>query len=90
MQEGISYNADDIKYLFAVAKHCARSSGLAVAGATAIATSTAGAVTLPIVGAVPGWVAGALAGFIGGTTVCVMGRAALKPALDQIVEARAR
>ena len=90
MPEGVSYESDDIQYLFAIAKQCAKTAGVSVGGATAIATSGIGAVTLPGVGAVPGWVAGALAGFIGGTAICVMGRGSLKPALDKILEARTR
>jgi hypothetical protein len=90
MREGISYDSDDIQYLFAIAKHCAKAAGVPVGAAGGLMTMNAGAVAIPLVGAVPGWVAGALAGFVGGTAACVMGRGALKPALDQILESRSR
>jgi hypothetical protein len=51
MREGVSYEVDDIRYLFEVARTCAKTAGVLVGEA----------VILPVVGAVPGWVAGALA-----------------------------
>lgn len=81
----VGYSHDDVQYLWNVAKICARTNGVATAGAVAVMTAGVGTVALPGVGAVPGWVAGALAGFVSGTTTCVMGRVAFKRGLDEIL-----
>ena len=84
----IGYSYSDAEYLLNVAKLCAKTSGIPLAGVGGVALAGAGSIAIPGVGAVPGWIVGALAGFVGGTTACVIARAGMKPALDQILHGR--
>jgi len=71
--------------LMKLAKICAKTAGIPMAGAGAVALSGVGAVTLPLVGSVPGYVAGALAGFVGGTTACMIARRSTAEHVKQIL-----
>ena len=71
--------------LMKLAKLCAVTSGIPVAGAGAIALSSVSSVTIPLVGAVPGYVGGALAGFVGGTTACMITRRSITDHIKQIL-----
>ena len=83
IQNGIvGYDENDWRYLYNVAKICAKQGGIPMA---AVAMAGVGSVTVPGIGAIPGYVAGALAGFIGGTLTCTIARGSLKPELDRIV-----
>lgn len=73
--------------LMRLAKRCAQTAGVPLAGAGAVALAGAGSVTLPLVGAVPGYLAGALAGFVGGTTACMIARGAQADQVRQILSA---
>lgn len=64
----------EVETLMRLAKQCARTSGVPLAGAGGVALAGTSAVVLPLVGSVPGYVAGALAGFVGGTTACMIAR----------------
>lgn len=60
--------------LMKLAKRCAQTAGVPMAGAGGVALSGVTSVAIPLIGAVPGYVAGALAGFVGGTTACMIAR----------------
>lgn len=60
--------------LMKLAKHCARASGVPLAGAGGAALASVASVAIPLLGSVPGYVAGALAGFVGGTSACMIAR----------------
>ena len=85
LEQGLQYNPDRTKYLFNVAKHCAKISGIPLAGAGAVMGAGAGSVTIPVIGSIPGYLAGALAGFISGTAMCTMSKAGLKKSLDALI-----
>ena len=86
VKNGITgYSRSDLTYLYNIAKSCAKTNGIPVAGAGAVMAAGAGSVTIPVVGAVPGFVAGALAGFVGGTASCMIARSTLKRGLDDLL-----
>lgn len=85
MRNGLNYDYDDVKYLFSVAKQCAKTFGVASGLTAGTMMAGAGSVTIPGVGAVPGYVAGFLAGMVGGTAICTLQRASMKPGLDQLL-----
>ena len=58
--------------LWQIAKRCARTTGMPMAGAGAVAGLQMGTVTLPGIGTVAGPLAGALAGLFAGTVSCTM------------------
>jgi hypothetical protein len=71
--------------LMKLAKRCAMTSGIPVAGAGGVALAGVGSVAIPLIGSVPGYVAGALAGFIGGTTACMIARRSTAEHVKQIL-----
>ena len=58
--------------LWQIAKRCARTTGVPMAGAGALAGLKMGTVAVPGVGTIAGPVAGALAGLFSGTLSCTM------------------
>jgi hypothetical protein len=60
--------------LMRLAKLCAQTAGVPMAGAGAVALAGVSSVAIPLVGSVPGYLAGALAGFVGGTTACMIAK----------------
>ena len=58
--------------LFQIAKRCATTAGVPMAGAGALYGMGMGTVTIPGVGTIAGSVAGALAGMLSGTISCTM------------------
>lgn len=79
------YSKNNLRYLLNVAKMCSKQSGVpagvmvGIGGAAIGGTVTLGTLTIP------SYAAGFLAGFIGGTVNCMIGRSAIKPALDSIL-----
>ena len=71
--------------LMRLAKRCAQTAGIPMAGAGAVALAGVGSVTIPLVGSVPGYIAGALAGFVGGTTACMIARGSQAGQVRQIL-----
>ena len=82
----LGYDRDSVRYLFKVAKICAKTAGVPLGAATGLMTSGIGTVAVPGVGAVPGYVVGALSGFLSGTVICTMSRMGLKKELDKLLE----
>lgn len=70
--------------LYQIAKRCASTTGLAMAGAGAVLGAKAGTVTIPGVGTVAGSVAGALAGLLGGTMSCTMLNVSMRQELRKL------
>ena len=70
--------------LYELAKRCAKTSGVPMAGGAAVMGASAGSVTIPVVGAVPGAVAAALGGLLVGTGSCVALNIAAKQKLKEI------
>jgi len=66
----LSYNEQE--KLWDIAKRCAGTVGISMAGVGLVAGSTAGTITLPVIGTISGALAGTLAGLAGGTISCVM------------------
>lgn len=58
--------------LWHIAKRCASTAGIPMAGAGAVAGLSFGTVAVPGLGSVAGPVAGALAGLVSGTVSCTM------------------
>lgn len=71
--------------LMKLAKRCAVSGGLSMAGAGGVALAGVATVAIPLVGSVPGYLAGALAGFIGGTTAGMIARRSTAEHVKQIL-----
>ncbi|WP_024297124.1 hypothetical protein [Methylomicrobium lacus] len=71
--------------LMKLAKRCAQTAGVPMAGVGAVALAGVSSVTIPLVGAVPGYLAGALAGFVGGTTACMIARRSSAEQVKQIL-----
>jgi hypothetical protein len=71
--------------LMKLAKRCAQTAGVPMAGAGAVALAGVSSVAIPLIGSVPGYVAGALAGFIGGTTACMIARRTSAEHVKQIL-----
>lgn len=71
--------------LMKLAKRCAQTAGIPMAGAGGVAMAGVGSVTVPLVGSVPGFLAGALAGFVGGTTACMIARRSSAEHVKQIL-----
>lgn len=74
--------------LMTIAKQCALTSGVPMAGAGAVALAGVGSVSIPLVGAIPGSLAGALAGFVGGTTACMIARRSQAEAVRDLLANR--
>ena len=70
MQLGILAHHEQ-ESLLALAKRCAKTSGLPLGGAGAVMAAKAGTVALPGIGTVSGATAGFLAGLATGTASCV-------------------
>ncbi|TXT27318.1 MAG: hypothetical protein FD134_69 [Gallionellaceae bacterium] len=71
--------------LMKLAKRCAQTAGVPMAGVGAVALAGVGSVTVPLVGSVPGAIAGALAGFVSGTTSCMIARRTSAEHVKQIL-----
>jgi hypothetical protein len=71
--------------LMLLAKRCAQTAGVPMAGAGAVALAEVSSVAIPLVGSVPGYLAGALAGFVGGTTACMIARRTSAEHVKQIL-----
>ena len=87
--EGIDitgYSENDLQYLLNISRKCARQIGVPLGLRTGLATAVVGGTVTIGTMTMPTYVAGFLAGFAGGTISCVMGRGAIKPALDQILK----
>lgn len=78
----VAYNEQE--NLFQIAKRCAASSGIPMAGAGAVIGLKTGSVVVPGVGTIAGPVVGALAGLVAGTFSCTMINVALKDELKKI------
>jgi hypothetical protein len=70
--------------LYQIAKRCAQTTGIPMAGAGALIGLKAGSVTLPGVGTIAGPVAGALAGLFSGTLSCTMVNVSLREELRKL------
>lgn len=70
--------------LYELARRCAKTTGVPMAGGAAVMGANAGAVVLPVVGSVPGAVAAALGGLLVGTGSCVALNLAAKQKLKEI------
>lgn len=66
----VSYREQET--LFKVAKRCASTTGIPMAGAGALIGLKTGSVIIPGVGTIAGPVAGSLVGLFGGTISCTM------------------
>lgn len=64
----------EVQTLMMLAKQCALTTGVPLAGAGAVALAGTGSVVIPLIGSIPGYLAGALAGLVGGTTACMIAR----------------
>lgn len=83
----VSYREQET--VWKIAQRCARTTGMATAGAGLIAGAGAGTVTIPGIGAIPGALAGFLAGLVGGTAMCTIANASLREQLRTLArEAR--
>lgn len=71
--------------LMRLAKRCAQTAGVPMAGAGAVALAGVSSVAIPLVGSIPGYIAGALAGFVGGTTACMIARRTSAEHVKQIL-----
>ncbi|MFD1558019.1 hypothetical protein ACFSHT_20720 [Paraburkholderia silviterrae] len=71
--------------LMKLAKRCAQTAGIPLAGTGGIALAGVGSITVPLVGSVPGYLVGALAGFVGGTTACMIARGSTAEHVRQIL-----
>lgn len=78
----ISYKEQE--KVWQIAKRCARTSGLPMAGAGALLGLKMGTVTVPGVGTIAGSVAGALAGLFSGTLSCTMINMSMRNELKKI------
>jgi hypothetical protein len=76
----ISYKEQET--LFQIAKRCAATTGMPMAGAGALIGLKAGSITVPGIGTIAGPVAGALAGMISGTVSCTMLNAGMRKELQ--------
>lgn len=80
----VSY--DQQESLFQIAKRCARTTGIPMAGAGGLIGMSAGTIIVPGVGSIPGYLAGALAGLVSGTVSCSMLNAASRKQLKVLAE----
>lgn len=71
--------------IWEIAKHCASTAGIPMAGTGAIIGLKAGTVTVPGVGTISGVVAGALAGLFAGTVSCTAANVAFRKPLEDFV-----
>lgn len=71
--------------LMKLAKRCAQTAGIPLAGVGGLALAGVGSFTVPLVGSVPGYLVGALAGFFGGTTACMIARRTSAEHVKQIL-----
>ncbi len=78
----ISYKEQE--KVWQIAKRCAMTSGVPLAGAGAVMGAKMGTVTVPGVGTIAGSVAGALAGLFGGTISCTMVNMSMRNELKKI------
>ena len=78
----ISYKEQET--LFQIAKRCASTTGIPMAGAGALIGLKAGTVTVPGIGTMAGSVAGALAGLLGGTISCTMLNVGMRQQLQSL------
>jgi hypothetical protein len=74
--------------LWQLARRCAATVGIPMAGSLSLLGTKMGTVTLPGVGTVSGAVAGALAGMAAGTTVCMGLNASVKSELRALARGR--
>jgi uncharacterized membrane protein len=80
----VRYNEQD--NLWKIAKHCAATAGIPLAGAGAVLGSSAGTVAVPVVGTISGAAAGALAGLFAGTVGCTMLNYSVRNEIKKLAE----
>ena len=74
--------------LWQIAKRCAATTGLPMAGAGFLLGMNAGTVFLPGIGSISGSVAGALAGLFSGTFSCTMLNRSMQQELKNLAQGR--
>jgi len=77
---------DEQDTLWKIAKHCASTAGVPLAGAGLILGLKAGTVAVPGVGTISGAAAGALAGLFVGTLGCTMANLSVRSELKKLAE----
>lgn len=80
----VSYARQD--RLIDIARRCAMTVGVPLAGTGAVGMAGAGAVMVPGVGAVPGYIVGLLAGMVTGTSMCVMLNSSMRDELRRFAD----
>lgn len=82
----VSYKEQET--LFQIAKRCAKTTGVPMAGAGALMGIKAGSVVVPGVGTLAGPVAGALAGLFAGTFSCTMLNVSVRDELKKLAKSQ--
>jgi hypothetical protein len=78
----ISYREQET--VWQIAKRCAMTSGVPMAGAGALMGAKMGTITIPGYGTIAGSVAGALAGLFSGTVTCTMVNVSMRKELKKL------
>lgn len=80
----VAYNEQE--NLWQIAKRCAASSGISMAGFGAVIGFKTGSVVVPGIGTIAGPIVGALTGLVSGTFSCTLLNVAMKDELKKIAQ----